>query len=282
MSLRRLLKFAALAAGAVSVLAKEESPIPPEVIEDLENEPVVSSSVDVKVHASFPQSEIFGVKLVNDHPTQALLTFSNEEKEAVNLMFVGGSLWAPDPLTNGETSKVVRNLTSSRYNLQIPAGESESISYEFSTTMHPQELRLAIMAIVTTEKGAIYSLNAYNETVSVVEPDASLFDPQLIFLYLMLLGLFVGSSYFIYNTWIATLFPQKTKSGKGGDRPRKSTGGAKKEPTSPALVADGAVATGSKAYDESWIPDHHINRPEARRLKSGGTGAKAKAKGKGE
>jgi hypothetical protein len=89
----------------------------------------------VKVHTSFPQSEIFGVKLVNGHPTQVLLSFENEETETVNVAFVGGTLWAPDPKTNGETSVVVRNLTSTRYNLQIPPGEKESLRYGFSTVM---------------------------------------------------------------------------------------------------------------------------------------------------
>ena len=45
--------------------------------------------------------------------------------------------------------------------------------------MHPQELVLSIQAVLTTEKGSIFSLSAFNETVSIVEPDASFFDPQL-------------------------------------------------------------------------------------------------------
>ncbi len=56
---------------------------------------------------------------------------------------------------------------------------SQIVSYAFSTMMHPQDLRLTLVAMLSSELGAIYTVNAFNETVSVVEPDASFFDPQL-------------------------------------------------------------------------------------------------------
>ena len=96
-----------------------------------------------------------------------------------------------------------------------------------------------------------------------------------IFLYLVLAGAFGGLCYFIYTTWITTLFPQKRRAGKGGERAKKSSGGSKKvDPAEQVSVvgADGpAVTSGAqaKAYDESWIPASHLQRPEARRVGSG-------------
>lgn len=88
----------------------------------------------------------------------------------------------------------------------------------------------------------------------------------------MLLGLFTASVYFIYNTWITTLFPQKKRGGKGGERAKKSSTGLKKVDQSDlveVIGADGpAVTSGMKAYDESWIPLNHLERPEAKRSKS--------------
>ncbi|MCJ1412490.1 hypothetical protein MMC19_006584 [Ptychographa xylographoides] len=244
---------------------------------------VKSTNLAVKVSASFPSSEIFGIKLVNGHPTQALLSFTNDEPTPVNIAFVGGSLWAPDPATKGATSRIVRNVTSTRYNVQIPAGEKESVSYSFATELHPQDLRLQLAVVLTNELGTTFTLSAFNETVSVVEPDASLFDLQLIFLYLFLLAIFLGTLYFVYNTWITTLFPQKARGGKGGERAKRSSGGSKKvDPADQTAVlgADGpAVTSGAKAYDESWIPAAHLQRPEARRVKSG---ARPKSRGKAE
>ena len=95
-----------------------------------------------------------------------------------------------------------------------------------------------------------------------------------IFLYLFLAAAFGGTCYFIYNTWITTLFPQKRRGGKGGERAQRSSGQSKKvDPAEQVSVvgADGpAVASGAKAgYDQSWIPAGHLQRPEARRVGSG-------------
>ncbi len=195
----------------------------------------------------------------------------------------------------------MRNLTTTRYNVELPAGQKKSISYKFVTELRPQDLRLNLGAVVTDVEGNAYTLQAFNETVSVVEPDTSLFDPQMwvehvnmmfwpiwlclfrsIFLYLVLLAGFGGTCYFIYSTWITTLFPQKRRGGKGGERATRSSGGTKKvDPADQVSIlgADGpAVASGAKAYDESWIPAHHINRPDAKRVKSGGPRPKSRSK----
>jgi hypothetical protein len=72
----------------------------------------------------------------------------------------------------------VRNLTTSRYELDIPAGEKASLTYNFVTDLNPQDLNLNLIAVVSS-KGAVYQLQAFNGTVSVVEAATSLFDPQM-------------------------------------------------------------------------------------------------------
>lgn len=125
------------------------------------------------VSASFPNSEIFGVKLVNGHPTNAILDFKNEEAEPVTIQFIGGSLLNPT------TGQPVRNLTASQYNVHIGASSSASLTYSFQTEMHPQDLKLNLAAVVRDSKEAFYTLQAYNETVTIVEAPTSIFDPQM-------------------------------------------------------------------------------------------------------
>jgi Translocon-associated protein (TRAP), alpha subunit len=129
------------------------------------------------VSTSFPDAEIFGIKLVNGKATNALVSFSNEETESVTVKFIGGALWTPpfDPQGN----RIVRNLTATRYHVEIPAGEKQSLPYSFATELHPQDLRLELAAIIGGSDGKDIVLQAFNETVSIVEQDTSLFDPQV-------------------------------------------------------------------------------------------------------
>ena len=143
--------------------------------QDMEGLPT-TSNIDVKVSASFPSSEIFGIKLVNGVATQAILSFTNNEPEAVSVVFIGGSLWS-DAFAQGP--QLLRNLTTTRYNIEIPAGETDTLDYSFATEMLPQELKLNLASVITDSKGVPYTVMAFNETVSVVEPDTSIFDPQM-------------------------------------------------------------------------------------------------------
>ncbi|KAF2646059.1 hypothetical protein P280DRAFT_512266 [Massarina eburnea CBS 473.64] len=248
-----------------------------ENVEELADSEPITPDLKVSVSTTFPSSEIFGVKLINGLPTTARLSINNEEPEPVSVSVVGGSLLEDV----GEESRILRNLTAQRYGVEIPAGEELTVTYSFSTEMHPQDVRLQLVAVLQDQKSAFYTVQAFNETVSVVEAPTSILDPQIIFLYLVLTAAFAGTVYFIYNTWIATFFPQKRRGGKGGERAKKSTAGTKPvDPSEQAAVvgADGpAVTTGSKGYDESWIPAVHLNRPEARRVKSGAPKTKVKS-----
>ncbi|OAL46626.1 hypothetical protein IQ07DRAFT_590732 [Pyrenochaeta sp. DS3sAY3a] len=246
-----------------------------EKVTEVNDEPQ-TPNLKVSVSVSFPQSEIFGVKLINGHATEARLSITNDEPTPIGLSVVGGSLIQEA----GGQSQIIRNLTTQRYTIEIPAGEEETIPYTFSTELHPQDLKLNLVAVLKDNKNSFYTVSVYNETVSIVEAPTSFFDPQIIFLYLVLLGAFGGTVYFIYNTWITTFFPQKKGRGKGGERAKKSSTGAKKvDPAEQVAVvgADGPAVTSGAKYDEAWIPAAHLQRPEAKRIRSGTPKAKPKA-----
>lgn len=252
-------------------------------MEELED-PSKTPTLNVQVSAIFPDAEIFGIKIVNGKPANVQLSFNNQEPEPVSVQFVGGSLWTPD--FDGAGSRIVRNLTTKQYGVEIPAGESETLPYSIQTNMHPQELRLN-MAAVIAKGNTFFTQQAFNGTVQVVDPDTSIFDPQMyvcyasnqhartnrdsIFLYLFLAAATAGVGYFFYTIWIAPYFPQKKKGKTGRASVKKVDVGSEKPDT------DGpATATGAKTYAEEWIPSHHLQRPEARRVKSGSSRPKSR------
>jgi len=251
----------------------------PQGFEEELEDPGQTAALNVQVTAHFPDAEIFGIKIVNGKPATVSLSVSNHEPEPISVQFVGGSLWTPD--FGASPSRIVRNLTTKQYGVEVPAGESENLPYTFQTNMHPQEVRLNLAAVVA--KGTtFFTQQAFNGTVQIVEPDSSLFDPQMyvssfshtacelilasIFLYIFLLACTAAVGYFFYTIWIVPYFPQKKRGGKGTRAPVKKVDVGSDKPDT-----DGpAVATGAKSYAEDWIPSHHLQRPEARRVKSGG------------
>ena len=90
-----------------------------------------------------------------------------------------------------------------------------------------------------------------------------------IFLYFFLLACFAGVVYFFYTVWIAPYFPQKRRSGKSGEWSKKSAGASSKVDSSAqaADVSPSPAVTSATTYNADWIPAHHINRPEARKVK---------------
>lgn len=87
-----------------------------------------------------------------------------------------------------------------------------------------------------------------------------------IFLYFFLLACVSGTGYFFYTVWVAPYFPQKRKSGKTSEK--RTQGGSKRiETPVTEETSTGAAVSSASAYNADWIPSHHINRPEARKVK---------------
>jgi hypothetical protein len=133
-----------------------------------------AAPLSVSVSASFPDAEMFGVKLVNGRPTRALLSITNNGDVPVTALAAVGTLVSPK-----EGSPVVlRNLTGAKFGNEIPAKGKETVTYSFATIMQPQDVNLNIKVLV--QRGnRVFNVKAFNEKVSVVEAPVSIFDPQM-------------------------------------------------------------------------------------------------------
>jgi len=266
--------LALLALRAATAFAQDEI--------DIDAEPNVSHATeqpDLKadIETIFPEADIFGVKLVNGRITKALIEITNHEDTPIDVVFVGGSLRTTQPVPEGtpEYATILRNLTSIKVDASIPAGGKHQVPFQFVLDMNPQDVTLDLTSVITkADAGLVYQVRAHTGPATIVEAPTSLLDPQVIFLYLFLTGLFGATLYFVYKTWIEALFPQATR--RTGAGPKKTKKVVEIEPLSGSESA-GATSTGAdKDYDESWIPTHHINRPVAKRVKSGASAKAAK------
>jgi len=253
--------LAALALRVASVFAQAAaSPLD----DNAASPPEVELKADIIT--TFPETDIFGVKLVNGRPTKAVVDITNNEKTPIIVAFMGGQLFHTKELKADAPANdaILRNLSTVRYDATIAPGEKQSLPFSFVLDMHPQETRLQIVGVITNQDNRIFQVEAYNGLVDIVDAPASIFDPQIIFLYLVLTAVFGGISYFVYKTYIEAFFP-KTKKPRAA--PVKKEQAIEREP----LVGDAGTGGG---FDETWIPKDHINRPTARRVKSAASAKK--------
>ncbi|KAG5949436.1 hypothetical protein E4U53_005886 [Claviceps sorghi] len=249
-----------LFSAALSVLALQ-------VFGALADADAPSSPPELKasVKTTFLDADALGIRLVNGRPTRALVNITNNEDSSIRVAFVAGSVADPKELPEDAPAyrSILYNLTAVRYNHDVAPGETASLEYAFALDMQPQDVKLKLAAVVSGGGTVFHQVLAHEGMATIVEAPTSFLDPQIIFLYLFLSAVFAATLYFVYKTWIEALFPQVKRTKPAGKKKNMA-------PDADALSGSesAATATGSKTYDESWIPEHHIHRPAARRVKS--------------
>ena len=119
----------------------------------------------------------------------------------------------------------------------------------------PQELGLTVW-VNLAEPGSkdIHPVTAFNQTVNIVEPASSWFDPQAIFMYLLLTAALAGGIYYAYNSYFAPPAKKLTK-------PKK---------VKAVVVADQKAYPDVRPYEEEWIPAEHLKSRQPKLKKRGG------------
>ncbi|OAA64635.1 hypothetical protein SPI_03282 [Niveomyces insectorum RCEF 264] len=262
------LKLSALALFALRVFAASTP--------DDETTETEAPGLKLDIETKFPEADIFGLKLVNGRPTKALVEVTNHEDAPVRVSILGGALVDPKPLPEGvpPAAGIVVNLTTVAYEgtkeAVLAPGETRGYPYNFVLDLQPRDLRLELMAVITSGAGQVFQVAAHSGQVTIVDPPVNFYDPQILFLYVFLTGVFGATLYFVYKTWIAALFPQAKRAHAGGRKGRKAAAPAEVA-SADALSGNESTGagTGTDDFDASWIPAHHLNRPVAKRVKSG-------------
>ncbi|KAK9450572.1 uncharacterized protein V1518DRAFT_414179 [Limtongia smithiae] len=195
------------------------------------------------------------------------LEITNPEPADAVVQVVGGALYslAKDGVTPAPTP--LENITAVRVGPVVltPGGGAQVIPYSFTLDREPKDYFLRIGVLVEYD-GALVQALAYNGTVVLVDPPLSFFDPQLLFLYVILSAIFGVGGYYVFNEYIRPKYFPAKREGKRRATPAPAAAAATATPT--------AETTGAKTtYDESWIPEHHLRAksPKPRAVKKTAT-----------
>ncbi|KAK6505157.1 hypothetical protein TWF481_007078 [Arthrobotrys musiformis] len=207
-------------------------------------------NLNAKVAVTFPDNDSpLGITVVNGKVARINVEITNHEGHPIVVEAVGGQL------RKNDRSVILRNLTASKQGTEVPSSGTANIPYSFVPNMHAQDVVLELGVLFSVkEHGKAVQYTAYNGTISVAEPPTSLLDPQILFLYVFILGLVSAGGYVAYQTWVVPMLP----------KPKRVRPAAPVE----AKTTSADVKTG---FDESWIPEHHLKRPVAQKVRSGGT-----------
>lgn len=143
-------------------------------------------------------------------------------------------------------------------------GQPLQVPFDFFPEFKPQQIGVEFRLLVKdAQTSKTHNIHAYTGTITVVEPPKSWFDVQMLSLYALLAAV-VGTA--IY--WASQNYPGSRSVNKRKKRATTAqTAGSTGKPTGTKgqpIVPSSTPSASSSAYDEDWIPAHHLR-------KSGGT-----------
>ncbi|KAF7729151.1 Serine/threonine kinase [Apophysomyces ossiformis] len=201
-------------------------------LEMLAQEENVAASANIEVTAQFPDNP-FGL-ITNGQRNNVILSLNNKDAVDYSVLVVSGQITDRE-----DNTKVVRNLTAIRVDAQVPAEATVDVPYTFYSEFAPGEHGLNIFVDLLNGEN-IVRIVGYSGVVSITNPEISWWDPELLFLYVLLAGGAVGLGYLIRDAFF------------GGS---KKTKAKKEEPTVRPTHRD---EKGQMVLDESWIPEQHL------------------------
>jgi len=215
---------------------------------------------ELNVITTFPNNPFNIVK--NGQSTRVVFTFTQPRgvERAIAVNSLTGAFLDP-ARKDGERKRIMRNMTNRILHddplVQFTNGKPLQLPYDIHSEFKPQKLDIELRATVT-DKSSLnkYNVLIYRGSVTVEEPPQSLWDLELLSVYLFLAGLVGAVAYYVYVSYIQPAL-----------RANISTSSSKRKDKTPAPVAN----KDGKTYDESWIPEEAISqqqRPRARKNRS--------------
>ncbi|KAK6205144.1 uncharacterized protein RJT21DRAFT_137562 [Scheffersomyces amazonensis] len=190
--------------------------------------------------------EVQATDVADIHNTETVSLFytaKNDEDFPVLIIGVGGSVNHP------VTGDIVSNFTVGQLGpITLGPGESESFEQKVSVNLVPGNYVINPQLYVAIDE-QVRLIPIRGQVVTVTDFPISFFNPQLLFLELILIASFGGLIYFGYESYGKQYF--------AGTSP---VAAAKiKKASSPS------ISTGAAKLDESWLPESHLKQKKAKK-----------------
>lgn len=189
---------------------------------------------------SFPDSAGAAVsEMINDNKTPVEFKFENRENFPVQVAAFGGSF------TYKGKDTPYKNLTTAKVGpILIESNGFHTLTTDLKVTLPPQDFDLVFTLLLAFE-GGMSAFDVDPISVTVSDPPISILDPKLLLANLILCLTVIGVSYWGVTAFALPYFEEKKQAA-----PKKVV---EAEPQASGVVP------GEKGYDESWIPQHHLN-----------------------
>ncbi|KAG0296076.1 hypothetical protein BGZ96_010240 [Linnemannia gamsii] len=204
------------------------------------------SAPNVAVSTEFPNA-IAGLtpNIVSGDTNSVKVIFKNTGKTDLKVHLIVGTVAESDDYNN-----IIRNLTAYKYGTTLKADGTLILPYAIKMEHASREVGLTLMADMIDSNKKHFPVLIYNSTITFSEPVQSWIDLQLIFLYVLIAGIFAAIGMFIKDA----MAPETKKT-------------VKKTPAMTPEEREAALEK-MKVLDEDWIPEHHKKSPRVVKRRS--------------
>ncbi|KAF9092622.1 hypothetical protein BGX23_004106 [Mortierella sp. AD031] len=204
------------------------------------------SAPNVDISTQFPNA-IAGLtpNIVSGEANDVKVIIKNTGKTDLKVNLIVGTIAEPDDYNN-----IIRNLTAYRYGTTVKAEGTLVQTYTIKMEHPSRDVGLTLMADLIDSNKNHFPVLVYNSTVNFTEPVQSWIDLQLIFLYILIAGIFAAIGMFIKDA----MSPEVKKT-------------TKKTPAMTPEEREAALEK-MKVLDEDWIPEHHKKSPRVVKRRS--------------
>lgn len=229
------MKFSNILVGLVASLVSANVP----VSDDIDGGQVLNFEVKYLIE-EFPEVTSTDVaELTNGQSIHLKYTAVNHEDYAISIVGIGGSFRDPN------TNEISHNLTNGQIGpITLGPGDSESFSQVLPLNVQPKNYVLAPQLFIAVNE-ELRVVPVRGQLAIVTDKALSIFNPQLLFLELVLLVSFAAVAYIAYEIW-GRKYIQGTSPVAG-----------KKKVVVPIEVNEPASG---KSYNSEWLPQGHLKQ----------------------